>query len=333
MKPARLSTLLLLLALAVPLQAGYLERPEARSLIEELVQQGLDRASVEQALARAERKQSILDAIARPAESRPWYQYRPIFLTDARIDGGVRFWNRHAAVVERAAREFAVDPAIIVAIIGVETFYGRHTGNYRVLDALATLGFDYPKRAGFFRRELGQFLILAHEEGWPAERPKGSYAGAMGLGQFIPSSYRAYAVDFDGDGKRDLWNAADAIGSVANYFHRHGWRQGETVAVPAIVRGAVRTELVRGVKPAYSLRQLATEGVRPRRLPRGDGPFALIELEGKTGPEFWIGLHNFYVITRYNRSPLYAMAVLQLSQAIRERRQARQQAETGGGAG
>ncbi len=330
--PATLLVLLLLLP-GLPLQAGYLDRPEARALVEELVGQGLDRAMVERALARAERKQSILDAISRPAEARPWYEYRPIFLTEARIEGGVGFWDRHAAVIERAAREYGVDPEIIVAIIGVETFYGRHTGNYRVLDALATLGFDYPKRAGFFRRELGQFLVLASEEGWQPEQPKGSYAGAMGLGQFIPSSYRAYAVDFDGDGDRDLWDATDAIGSVANYFHRHGWRAGEGVAVPAIARGPVRAGLKRDVRPGYSLRQLAAEGLRPRHLPRGEGPYALIELEGAKGPEYWIGQHNFFVITRYNRSPLYAMAVWQLSQAIRERREAQARRAGGGEAG
>jgi membrane-bound lytic murein transglycosylase B len=211
-----------------------------------------------------------------------------------------------------------VDPEIIVAIIGVETFYGRRTGSISVLNALATLGFDYPPRSKFFSKELREYLILVRDEGWEATGPKGSYAGAMGMGQFIPSSYRHYAVDFSGDGKRDLWNSVDAIGSVANYFKQHGWRMGEGVVVPALVRGDKVSALKTDMKPSYSLREMSSHGVRPRSLPDSDGPFSLVELELEKGYEYWIGQKNFYVITRYNRSPLYAMAVYQLSRDIKK---------------
>ena len=301
---------------------SYANRAEVQQFIDDLVKKdGFSREELKSIFAEAEKQDRIIELMMKPAEGKPWYQYRKIFLTDKRTKAGVEFWTEHADVIERASKQFGVDPEIIVAIIGVETFYGRRTGSISVLNALATLGFDYPPRSKFFSKELREYLILARDEGWKAEEPKGSYAGAMGMGQFIPSSYRHYAVDFSGDGKRDLWNSEDAIGSVANYFKRHGWRKGEGVAVPALARGDQVKRLKTDMKPSYSLREMSSHGVRPRNLPDSDGPFSLVALELEKGHEYWIGQKNFYVITRYNHSPLYAMAVYQLSQEIKKRYQ------------
>lgn len=281
---------------------------------------GFDPARVTETLAEAERRQDILDAISRPAEAKPWYEYRPIFVTPSRIEGGIEFWDRHEDLIDRASREYRMDPAIIVAIIGVETRYGEHSGGYRVLDALSTLAFHYPPRAPFFRKELEEFFLLTRDESLSLGDLKGSYAGAMGFGQFIPSSYRAYAVDFNDDGKRDLWQPADAIGSVANYFREHGWRQGEVVAVRAEAASDARPIPDASLKPQWTLAELANRGYRPTE-PVNEGLKAtLITLEQPDRDEYWLGFHNFYVISRYNRSALYSMAVLQLSRAIEEAR-------------
>jgi membrane-bound lytic murein transglycosylase B len=279
---------------------------------------GFDRAELTSLLQDAEFQQGIIDAISKPAESKPWYLYRPIMLTRERIEGGVEFWNANAAALARAEAQYGVPPEVVTAIIGVETKYGRNTGRHRVLDALVTLAFGYPKRAAFFRSELENFLLMAREEHLDARDLKGSYAGAMGRAQFMPSSFRNFAVDFDGDGRRDLWsNDADAIGSVASYLARNGWHRGEPVAFPADGAGPdVRRFVEAGVKPAYTLGDMAAAGVRtPAGLTRGT-PASLIELETEDGSEYWLGMFNFYVITRYNRSTLYAMAVHQLSREI-----------------
>jgi len=274
-------------------------------------------------LQQAQFRQSIVDAISRPAEAKPWYQYRPIFITDQRIRGGVDFWRDNDARIAAAAEQYGVDPQIIVAIIGVETFYGRITGGYRVLDALATLSFYYPAtgndRSAFFSSELMHFLVLGQEEGIPVTEVTGSYAGAMGLGQFMPSSYREYAVDLDGDGRRDLWSSLDdIIGSVANYLHRHGWKHGEPVAVGAIRRDNADDSLIarRNFKPESTVGELAEKGFATEADVGADKPAAVLSLEEADGDSLWLTFDNFYVITRYNRSPLYAMAVYQLSQAI-----------------
>jgi membrane-bound lytic murein transglycosylase B len=262
--------------------------------------------------------EKIIMAITRPAEAKPWYQYRPIFVTDKRIRGGVEFWDKNKALLEQAEQTFGVPAEIITAIIGVETFYGQHKGGYRVIDSLITLGFEYPKRGAFFRSELEQFLLMTREEDMDPLSVMGSYAGAMGQPQFISSSFRSYAIDFDKDGKRDLWhNTADVIGSVANYFKRHGWVAGEPIVSPAKVSGKQIKSLVeKGIKPHSSVQALQQQGVKPgQRLPQ-DNQAALIELEQKNGFEYWLGMNNFYVITRYNHSPLYAMAVYQLGQEI-----------------
>jgi len=310
--------------LSACVQAGE-PHPGAEAFVQKAVEEfGFDRDEVSSLLAEARFQQSIVDAMKRPAESKPWYEYRPIFLNDRRISEGVAFWKEHRELIEQVSAQFSVEPQFVVAIIGVETHYGRITGSYRVLDALATLGFHYPKelkrdRSAFFAGELLQFLQLGREENLPVTEITGSYAGAMGLGQFMPSSYRRYAVDFDGSGNRDLWQSLpDAVASVANYLHEHGWQPGEPVVARAVATGTADTAMVaRGnYKPALSVAELAQKGfVSSPDLP-ADRLAALVELEEPERPTYWLGFDNFYVITRYNRSPLYAMAVAQLSDEI-----------------
>jgi membrane-bound lytic murein transglycosylase B len=302
-------------------QTHYGENPQAQAFIERMVtQHDFDRQALADLFSQAERRDDILELMSKPAEKKlRWFEYRKIFLTQSRIDGGVAFWREHADALTDAAREFGVDPQVIVAIIGVETRYGSNTGRHRVLDALSTLAFDYPPRAPFFTGELEQYLLLGREEQIDLTGTTGSYAGAMGYGQFIPSSYRQYAVDFDGDGRRDLWNSPrDIIGSVANYFRAHGWETGQPVAVPATVSGNDIGSIVQlGYQPHSLLGTLSKEGITPNRKLPADLKAALLQYDQETGPEYWLGFNNFYVITRYNHSPLYAMAVYQLSEEIR----------------
>ncbi|MDM5131634.1 lytic murein transglycosylase B [Aeromonas piscicola] len=289
-------------------------------LVQLAEQQSVPLAELQAATAQARLRQEILDTISKPWEARPWHSYRPLFVTQARIQDGVSFWQRHADALTRAEQHYRVPASLIVAIIGIETFYGRQMGRHSVLDSLYTLGFHYPAREEFFAKEFAQLVLLAKEEKWPLTRLKGSYAGAMGMGQFMPSSYRHYAVDFDGDGKRDLFaNPVDAIGSVANYFALHQWRWGESAVEPALIGLAPVSTLLR---PEPELKQqwaeLAAAGIELATPLAPDTPVKLLALEQADGPEYWVARHNFYVITRYNRSPLYAMAVHQLSQAIQE---------------
>jgi membrane-bound lytic murein transglycosylase B len=297
--------------------------PGAEAFIDKAVaEHGLDPDEIRAVLAEARYQQSIIDAITRPAEARPWYRYHPIFLTETRTAAGVEFWRANEALLEEISTEFGVPIEIIVAIVGVETNYGLNTGSFRVIDALATLGFYYPRRASFFASELAHFLRLAREENLPVNEVRGSYAGAMGIGQFIPSSYRAYAVDFDGNGRRDLWRSLpDALGSVANYLAEHRWDpEGELVLPVSNVPDGFDFEF--NPRLAVTLDDLSGQGIEFERngLP-ADTRAMLVELETEDGHEYWVGLNNFYVITRYNRSPLYAMAVTQLAEAIRDRKQ------------
>lgn len=304
--------------------ADYSRHQQSADFIETMVKEhNFDRKKLEAVLAQAEKKQAILDAIARPAEkTKPWYEYRKIFLDQDRITRGVEFWQDNEAILTDVAETYGVDPAIIVAIIGVETRYGRHMGGYRVIDALTTLGFDYPPRSGFFRGQLEQFFLLAREQNQDPLALKGSYAGAMGFGQFIPSSYRHYARDHDGDGFADIWNNRyDAIASVANYFKAHGWQTGQPVVQRAKVNGEVDASLVNtGARPELSLTDLKNKGVTVAEPPAGNPQAVLLSYEMENGNEYWLGFNNFYVITRYNRSQLYAMAVWQLSEAIKTAR-------------
>jgi membrane-bound lytic murein transglycosylase B len=281
-------------------------------------QQGFNREELAKLFKEAERKQNILDAIARPAEkTKPWSEYRDVFLTDSRISEGVEFWRENAATLAKAEQEYSVPPEIVVAIIGVETRYGRNVGTYRVLDALTTLAFDYPPRSDFFRGELTEFLLLAREEGMDPRSLMGSYAGAMGYGQFIPSSFRNYAVDFDADGKRNIWtNPKDAIGSVANYFRKHGWTADGHIVEPALITTAQADAVSNeSLNLLYTVGQLRALGVTVNGVPDA-AEAGLYRMDGSTGLEYWVGLHNFYVITRYNHSSMYALAVHQLGQAI-----------------
>jgi len=313
-------SLLLAACASAPTVADLPEPGEVRAFIAEMVQRhGFEQTQLESWFKAAQVRSDIIDAISRPAESKPWYQYRPIFLQSDRIDGGAAFWNEHAKALQRAEEIYGVPPQIVTAILGVETRYGQHQGTYRMMDALVTLAFNYPPRAAFFKSELEQYLLLAREEGADPLAMTGSYAGAMGQAQFISSSYRRYAVDFDGDGKRDLWgNSADAIGSVANYLKEHGWERGGAVALPAAVSGGqYQALLAKGLKPAITIADLKKNGVKPEGALPDNTLAALVALEQKDGNEYWAGLQNFYVITSYNRSALYAMAVYQLSEEIR----------------
>ena len=280
--------------------------PGQDAFVEKMVaEHGMEKAWVENLLNRADRKQSIIDAMTRPAEkSMPWHRYRKIFMTEDRIEQGVEFVRQHQALLAQVEAQFGVPPHIVAGIIGVETKYGRIMGTYRVVDALVTLGFHYPPRADFFRKELEELLLLARDESLDVEAITGSYAGAMGLGQFIPSSYRAYAVDFDGDGRRDLWGSSeDAIASVANYFRSHRWQPGHAVTFRVDASGDARM-VDAELKPMYPLSQLADWGYSADTELDPDTLATLIELESETGMEYWAGLQNFYVITRYNRSKL-----------------------------
>jgi membrane-bound lytic murein transglycosylase B len=301
--------------------AGYGNEPQVQDFIANMVDRhDFNRDELLELLGQAERRDDIIELMSKPAEKTlAWYEYRKIFLTSSRIDGGVAFWTQYADILAKAEKAYGVDPQVVVAIIGVETRYGSNTGRHRVLDALSTLAFDYPPRSEFFTSELEQYLLLAREENIDLLSATGSYAGAMGYGQFIPSSYRSYAVDFDASGTRDLWNSPmDIIGSVANYFHRHGWTQGEPVAVRAEVTGdAYQPLLELGYKPNTVLHAMRHDGVTPVTEMPDDLEAALIAFEQQDGPEYWLGFNNFYVITRYNHSPLYAMAVYQLSEEIR----------------
>lgn len=305
--------------ISVSAQASYWERPVVQQFAQDMVNKHqFDKSDLQDWFSFSKKRQVIIDAMMRPAEGKPWNQYRPIFLTDKRISKGVEFWKQNKTLLERAEKEFGVPAEIIVAIIGVETFYGNRSGRFPVIDALATLGFDYPPRSEFFLRELEHFLLLARDEKLAMKDTLGSYAGAMGMGQFISSSYRNYAVDFDKDGTRNLWQVTDAIGSVANYFKRHGWRLNEPVAVRADHKGRNFDATGRMMEPDQPLSSFRKAGlVFEKNIKTKDDMGVLVKLETKQDYEYWIGLHNFYVITRYNHSPLYAMAVYQLSQEIK----------------
>jgi len=298
------------------------ELPGVSEFIDEMVQKhNFDATDLTEVFADVEVKDSILKAISRPAEkSKPWYDYRNIFLTSSRIEGGANFWLQHKEALAHAEQQYGVPAEIIIAILGVETRYGGNVGSYRVVDALSTLAFRYPPRSPFFRSELEHFLLLTREEQMSPLEPIGSYAGAMGLGQFMPSSYRAYAVDFDGDLHRDIWeNPTDAIGSIANYLKRHGWVAGESIVHRTVTSKAPTEELLTaGLKPTLSREQLSAAGFSLANLPAGNDVLSLVALTQQDGEEYWLGRQNFYAITRYNHSRMYAMAVTQLAEEIKQ---------------
>ncbi len=302
---------------------SYLDLAEVRSFIDNFSEQhAYPKSSLTALIGNVKKQVQVLDAIRRPAEKKKnWREYGEIFITTKRINEGLQFWAQNAVVLDAAERQFGIPPEIIVAIIGVESFYGRYKGRYPVLDSLVTLGFEYEPRKKFFRSELEHFLLLAKEEALDPSAIKGSYAGAMGKSQFISSSYRRYAVDFDENGKRDLWESnADAIGSVANYLKEHGWQMGQPVTFPVTVKGErYKTLLEMGLKPAAPIFELSRYGIQPHdELPTEKGEVALLEFKKDHSSEYWIGMNNFYVITRYNHSSMYAMAVYQLSQQVKQ---------------
>jgi membrane-bound lytic murein transglycosylase B len=310
-----------------PAAGAFAERAEVRDFIRQMVDRhGFDERSLAAIFADVRREPLVLKLIAPPPPDfkRSWEAYRARFLDPLRIRGGVAFWNEHADALGRAAQVYGVPAEVIVAIIGVETIYGRVTGEFRVVDALATLAFDYPRRAPYFREELEQFLLLSRETGADVFAARGSFAGAIGLPQFMPGSIRRYAIDFDGDGRIDLRsNPADAIGSVARFLAEHGWVPGGPVYYPTrIDDGARLAPLIdAGIEPQFSSEQLSGFGVSAM----GDVPdgtsLALIDLpNGDAEPTYLLGARNFYVITRYNRSSFYAMAVLELADALRSAR-------------
>ena len=309
-----------------PADADYSERKDVLAYVDSLVaQHGFAKQGLLDIFADAAHRPNIVEAISRPKErTLKWYEYRRIFLQEARIDGGVAFWRQNAAALQEAEDTFKVAPEYVVAVIGVETYFGKVMGSHRVLDALSTLAFDYPPRADFFRGQLTELLLLAREESRSVTEFKGSYAGAMGYGQFIPSSYRSFAVDFDGDGARDIWtNVTDAIGSVANYFAAHDWRHAGQVALPVQMAQPERADAVanEGLTLKRTVDELRALGVQAPHLD-GKAKAGLLRMALKNGHEYWMALHNFHVITRYNRSRMYALAVHQLSQAIKKRHQA-----------
>jgi membrane-bound lytic murein transglycosylase B len=299
-----------------------LARPEIVAFVDEQVRAGADREQTLATLGQAQSQPRIIEAISRPAEkSLQWWEYRARFLTDERIDAGVRLWREHRELLESIARTQRVSPQYILAILGVETYYGRITGRYRVIDALATLAFDYPPRSPFFRSELGNFLQLAREEKLNPLSPLGSYAGAMGIAQFMPSSYRRYAVNAGGKPARDLWNDwADVFASVGNYLREHGWQYGGTVLADAQYQGEAVPVIADSLTINDTLGALRQRGFKVAYDAADDTPAVAINAPLATDrANYRIGFRNFHVITRYNRSPLYAMAVSDLADAIAAR--------------
>ena len=315
--------------------APYSARTDVRAFIDQLAaEQGFEREALRRLFAKVRYQPAIVAAMERPLLAPPkWYEYAPPFVTPARVDAGVAYWANNALDLARAQERYGVPAEIIVAILGVETFYGKVTGRYRALDALSTLAFDYPRRSAFFRAELRDFLVLTREIGMSPLAAKGSFAGALGVPQFMPGSYRNYAVDFDGDGRADLWtSAADVVGSVANYLARHDWHPGQPVLLAARLADETRDLVLRRLDGGLSERRTpeawAADGVTmvdpPERL--APDPVGLLLLEERTdgteGASFWIACNNFYVLTRYNRSRLYAAAVWELAKAISAARDA-----------
>ena len=285
---------------------------------------GFDAVELRRLLAGVKPSQNVQKAIASPSTARPWYEFRALFVDASRVDNGVQFWNANAELLARARAEFGVPEAIVVAIIGVETRYGRQTGGYRLIESLYTLAFETPNRPEFFRQELEQFLLLAREQRWDVSSVKGSYAGAMGMPQFMPSSYRRYAIDYDGDGRIDLWaDPADIIGSVASYLRRFGWRDGSPVVAQVRADTPDLDALLGiGLKPAFNVDQWRMRGIDPVNPVSPALNAMLFRLDLADGPTFWLGFDNFDALLQYNRSRNYAMAVHELAQEITRRREA-----------
>ncbi len=329
---SRTLLLVLSLLLALPLSARHktvqhprfdLKRPEIVAFVKDVVERNqLKKRQVLALLRKAEPQPKIIEAMTRPAEKvTPWWEYHDRFLTEERISAGAQFYVEHHESLERIASARGIPPEYLVAIMGVETKYGQFTGHYRVLDALMTLAFDYPPRSDYFRGELEQFLLLYKEEHLDPVKVTGSYAGAMGVPQFMPSSYRLFAVDADGDNKRDLFNDWDDIlASIANYFVEHGWEAGGPVLAETKLEPEPTFQIdEHNLELNETVDSLNAHGVRILGNEDGTTPAVLVSAEQPDGPAYRVGFKNFYVITRYNRSARYAMAVHDLAEAIVQR--------------
>ena len=319
--------LCLLLGVASDAPAAPLDTTAVRSFISYMsATYGFDADALSVTFSHVSRSDRIIELMSKPAEKvKPWYQYRALFITDKRIREGAAFWQANEAAVSRAAATYGVAPEVIIAIIGVESSYGQNVGSYRVIDALSTLAFHYPgndtARGAFFRTQLEQFLLMARDDHLDPLSLTGSYAGAMGMPQFMPDSYRRLAVDFDGDGRRNIWkDPDDAIGSVANYLREHGWRRAGAVISRALIGAADPGRFLKTtIKPSFRLVDFTAAGIAPMQSNGNvDDEAALFQLEGSAGNEYWIGYTNFYVISRYNPRVKYAMAVAQLAEEIRK---------------
>jgi len=309
-------------------QADFDGNPDVELFITQLVDEHqFDRAVLDRLFRQGRIQNGVLQAMARPATSRPWYEFRASTITPSRLREGAEYWRRHAAALARATAEYGVPEEIIVATIGIETSYGRALGKGRVFDALATLAFGYPPRAALFRNELIELLLLSREMRADPLRYKGSFAGAMGVPQFLPSSYRRHAVDFDADGRRDLWSHADAIGSIGNYYRSYGWASGQPV-LAALERtnepppDAFKQLLERGIQPHSSVAVFRRAGASMAGAANDDVLACAFAAETDSGTAYWLGFNNFYVITRYNRSINYALAVHDLALELRKARDA-----------
>ena len=327
------ATLLLLLLFSCNLLASsyrashksFATRKDVRQFIHEMhTKHGFDKSSLTDLFKNFSSEEKVLQAMTRQYEALPWYRYRSGLITEKRVQNGVDFWKKNSALLKKAQTQFGVPAEIIIAIIGIESSYGQRTGTFPVLQTLSTLAFDYPPRARFFREELEHFLLLTHEERLDPQQVRGSYAGAMGGGQFMPSSYRRYAVDFSGKGRKDLLeDTADIIGSVANYLKSHGWKRNEAIANLVFIPKSLQAARLKtkDLKPHITLKELSDHKIQfPNlKMPKDKmQKVKFIELENKSNTkEYWAGFYNFYVITRYNHSTHYAMAVYQLSQKIR----------------
>lgn len=314
------SRLFLVPMLVAGLSAHAAELPGIPQFIDEMVgKHQFRRDELVLVFTRAEHRPDVIEAISRPATIKPWLEYRAAFINTRRIEGGIKFWKEYAPQLRRASKQFGVPQEIIVAVIGVETLYGRNVGRHRTLDALTTLAFDYPRRAPFFRSELENYLLLARDQGFDLLSVQSSYAGALGIPQFMPSSYRKFALDYNHNGKVDLLNESqDAIGSVANYLKEYGWRSGEPVALRAKVSDVstlVLDSQVRETKDWHSL-GVTAEVLKQQPLP----PAALLDFTVAEGKEYWLAFENFRVITLYNNSNFYAMSVFQLAEELKKAR-------------
>lgn len=304
--------------------SGIAEQQEVQSFINDMVDKhSFDRKWLIQLFKQADIKEKIIKTMERPAEKEmTWGRYRNIFIQEKRINDGVAFYKQHEDTLKKAEQKYGIPAEILLAIMGVETFYGQRTGGHKVIDALSTLAFGYPKRAKFFRKELEQLLLLVREESIDPFSVQGSYAGAIGLPQFMPSSYRQYAIDSDGDGHRDLQNSiSDTIASIANYLKRHGWKKGESIihlGKTSTTNDDYKQLLDKGLKPSIELETIKQSGITLKdAISPNETKVSLFRMEIKNKEEYWVGEHNFYVITRYNHSALYALAVYQLAEAIK----------------